>query len=131
MSSRPRISEVLVGNPVDGGDELFPGVFLGGQNARARVRQAVVTTPALTGLFDPAALNPAALFESIKERVKGGDAKDNRAAGTRFDELAQLVTVPRLRFEQRQNQQLGAALLELAIEQGADIFHSNILLESI
>src|SRR5262245_59924277 len=118
--------------PVDGLDERPPRVALRCQDVRTGGREAVVAPAALPGLLDPAALDPAAFFEAIQQRIKGCDTERDGTARLRLDQLAQLVAVPRLRLQQREDQQLGASLLELAVEHGRfDIRHSDILLGRI
>src|SRR6185503_13432904 len=120
------------GDAADRPGELAPGAALRGQHLRAGRGQAVIAAPALAGLLDPAALDPAALLEAVEQRIEGGDAELQHAARSRFDQLAQVVAVSRLILDQRKNQELGAPLLELAIEHPRlDMFHSDILLKRI
>src|ERR1051325_314041 len=120
------------GNPADRENELAPGVALRGEHVGADGRQTVVATAALSGLLDPAAQNPAALLESVEQRVQRRDAELQQAAGSQFDQLAQLVAVARLVFEERQDEELGTALFQLAIEHPAlDVLHSDILCRGI
>src|SRR6266545_999604 len=120
------------GDPADGQDEFTPRVALGGEDVGADWGQPVIAAPALPGLLNPAAQNPAALFQSIEQRVEGGDAEFQHAARSRLDQLAEVVAVSRLILEQREDQQLGAALLQLAIEHAVPyVLHSNILCQCI
>src|SRR5438132_85422 len=96
-------------DPVDGFDELTPRAPLRGEHGGARLREPVVPPAALARLFDPAALNPAAFLEAIEQRIERRDAELQDAARTRLDQLAQVVAVPRLVPDQRQDQQLPAA----------------------
>src|SRR5207247_9776045 len=94
-----------------------------------RLRQPVVTPSALARLFDPSALNPPAFLEAIQERVERRDAEGEDAAGPRFDQLAELVAMARLRLDEREDQQFRAAFLELAIvHRSLHMSHCNILL---
>src|SRR4029079_4432541 len=90
-------------------DELAPGVALGLEHLGAGRGEPVVAAPALAGLLDPAALDPAALLEAVEERIQMSDTEAEAAARPGFDQLAQVVSVPRLILDERQDQQLGAA----------------------
>src|SRR6185369_17485018 len=93
-----------------------PGITLRGQHRGAGRRQAVVAPAALAGFFDPAAEDPAALFEAIEERIERRDAELEHPFGACLDQLAEVVAVPGLILDEREDQQLRAALLELTIE---------------
>src|SRR5262249_49945406 len=113
-------------NPADGLDEIAPRVALRSQHARAGWRQPVVAPPPLARLLDPAALDPAALLQPVEQRVERCDAEAEQATRARFDQLAQVVAMPRLILDERQDQQLGAPLLQLAIEHGRfHMLHSD------
>src|SRR5262249_47802392 len=119
-------------NPVDRANELAPGAALRGEDGGARRRETVVASPALAGLFDPPPLNPAAFLEAVEERIERGDAKRDDAARADLDQLAQVVAMPRLVLDERQDQQLGAALLQLAVEDPRfHILHSDIFAKGI
>src|ERR1044072_6117021 len=120
------------GNLADRQHEFAPGVALRGEDVGADGREAVVAPAALSRLLNPAAENPAALLESIQQRVERRDAKFQQAARSHLDQLAQVVAVPRLILEQRQDEELGAPLLELAIEHAVlDVLLSDILCKGI
>src|SRR5262245_11571976 len=104
------------GDPADRVCEFAPGVALRLEDLFAGWRQAVAAAAALSGFLDPPSLNPSALLEAIQQRVERGDAELENAARARFDQLAQVVTVARLVLDQRENQQLRAALLQLAVQ---------------
>src|SRR5262249_19348982 len=130
MSSRSRMFGP--GDAVDGIDELAPGVALRGEDVGAGRRQPVEAPAALPGLLDPAALDPPALLQAVQEGIEGCNAERNRAAGAGLDELAQLVTVARLGLEEREDEELGAPLFELAVQhRRLHIRHSNILFKGI
>src|SRR5258706_4066230 len=116
------------GVSVDGVGELAPRAALRREDARTGGGQPVVAAPALARFLDPAADDPAALLEPVQQRIQRGDAEFQHAARSRLDQLAQVVAVARLIFDERQDEELGAPLLELAV-QGArlDILHSDIL----
>src|SRR2546422_471087 len=86
----------------------------------------------LAGFFDPAALNPPALLEAIQQRVERGDAKLEDSLRARLNELAEVVAMPRLILDEREDQQLGAALFQLPIQHlRLDVLHSDILLKGM
>jgi hypothetical protein len=66
---------------VDGFGELAPRFALRCQDAGAGRREAVVAAAALAGFLDPAAEDPAALLEAVEQRIEGGDAEVEGAAG--------------------------------------------------
>ena len=73
-------------------------------------------------------MNPPAFLEAIQERVERCDAEGEDAAGPRFDQLAELVAMARLRLDEREDQQFRAAFLELAIvHRSLHMSHCNIL----
>src|SRR6476619_518269 len=94
---------------VDRLDAITPASALLRKHVFARGRQAIVATPALPRLFNPAATNPVPFFKSIKQRIKRSDVESNRAARTQLDQLANLVSVSGPIFQQGQNHQFGAA----------------------
>src|SRR5687768_6030952 len=104
------------GDAVDGGDEIAPAAALGSEHPPSLCGEAVEAAPALARFLDPGAANPAALLEPVEERVEGGDVELQRAARARLDQLADLVAVPRASVGQRQDQELRAPFLELAVE---------------
>jgi hypothetical protein len=81
-------------------DERIPGFTLARQHAAPVGGKAIEASAALAGLFDPGPFDPAALLEAIEERIQGIDVEDELASRTRFDQLAQLVPVPRPRIQQ-------------------------------
>jgi hypothetical protein len=117
-------------DPVDGGDEAFPSRSLLREHLSARGVDPVITAPALPRLFDPSTCNPAPFFEAIEQGIERRDAKTDGAFGALLDHLADLIPVPRAVLDERQNQQLRAALFQFAIQDVVDILHSNILLRS-
>ena len=85
-------------NSVDRRDEDAPARALRGQDAAAFARQPVVAAPALAGLLDPAALDPATALEAVEQRVERGDVKSNSAARALLDKFADFVAVARTGF---------------------------------
>src|SRR5215213_2587863 len=116
-------------NAADRGDELAPATALRRQDLFARGGQAVIAPPPLARLLDPAPLDPAALLQAVEQRVERGDVEAQDAPRAPLDQVADVVAVPRLLFDQRENEQLGAPLLQLAVEHVRPlIWHSHILL---
>src|SRR5262245_10811018 len=103
-------------NAIDGGHEFTPRPALRFEDAGARGREAVVAAAALAGLLDPAAVNPAAFFETVEQRIERRDAELEHAAGAQLDQLAEVITMPRLVFNEGEDQEFGAPLFQLAIE---------------
>src|SRR5262249_47027426 len=97
-------------------DEALPGGSLIGEHSAALRRQPIEPSPAFAGAFDPPTLNPAAPFQAIQQRVQRGDLEANSALGSLFDELAELIAVPGPVLDQREDEQLGASLLQFTIE---------------
>src|SRR5262245_31164762 len=106
----------------DGRHELLPRVPLRREHAFSFGGNAVVATPALSRLFDPAPLDHAAFLEAIQERIERCGVERQNAGRARFDELAQLVAVSRLCLDERQDEQFGASLFHLAVD------HSGMLI---
>src|ERR687883_1594761 len=103
---------------VDRQHELAPRTALGREHLPPLAREAVVAAAPLAGLLHPPPLDPAAPLELVEERVERGHVEPEHAAGAGLDQLAQLVAVPRLVLEQRQDHQLRAPLLQLGVEHG-------------
>src|SRR5207342_139486 len=99
------------GNTADGFDEFHPAFPLRFENFCAGRSEPVVTAPALPGLFDPAAANPAAFFQPIKKRVKRRDIEMERTARAHVDELPDVVTMAGPVFHKGKNEELGAPFL--------------------
>src|SRR3954453_9194412 len=93
------------------GDEPRPVGALLGEHLPAGLGDAVVAAAALAGLLDPAALDPAAVLEPVEGRVEGGEREAQPAIGPLLDQLRDLVPVVALVFDNREDDQLGAALL--------------------
>src|SRR5262245_3064096 len=73
-------------------------------------------------------LDPASLLKPVEQRVERGDVETQRPARSRLDQFGNLVAVPLPDLDEREDQQLGAALLQFAVEYSSVyICHSNIL----
>src|SRR5580658_5428749 len=103
-------------NPVDRGHKLLPGIALGCEEFAPGWRQPVAASAALAVFLQPAAGDEAAVLQAEQDGVQRPDAEADLAAGTFFNQLADIVPMARAAFEQRENQQLGAALVQVAIE---------------
>jgi hypothetical protein len=66
-------------------------------------REAIEAAPPLTGLLDPASLQPAAHLQPIKQRVERGDMELQLSGGSLLDGPADLVAVSRTRLDDRQD----------------------------
>jgi len=86
----------------DSADKFPPALALLRKSFLTLRRQTVVTPPSLIGLFDPATMNQAALFEAVEQGIQRSDVEAQAAPGTGFDELPDVVTVARLVLEQRE-----------------------------
>src|SRR5689334_14542473 len=119
-------------DPADRLGERTPRAALRFEDLRSRCGQGVVAAAALPGLLDPASLDPAAFLEAIQQRIERCHAELEDAVGLGLDQLAQVVAVARLVLEQREDEELGASLLQLAIESRRLVMlHSNISYEGI
>src|SRR6185295_18819338 len=109
LSSRCRISGFHSGTfgpryAIDCRDEFCPAASLRSQNLAAVASQFVETAAALPRLFNPAALNPSTLLKAVQQRIERRYVELQHAVGTRLDQLADFVTVPRPCFNQGKNQ---------------------------
>src|SRR5450759_2404665 len=73
------------GDAAGGLDEGLPALPLGSQDFPYLSGQQVIAAPALAALFDPSALNPAALLQAIQQRVERRRVKSERAVRSLFD----------------------------------------------
>src|SRR5262245_15016044 len=99
--------------------ELLPQRALLAQRPPPLGREAVVPSATLTVFLDPPPGDQSAGFEPAEEGIERGDAITELPARALFDEAADLVAMPRAGFEQRQDEQLGVALLQFAAEHSA------------
>src|SRR5206468_2655858 len=103
------------GNLVDGGNKFAPAGALCGQDFSAIGGETIIAASALARFFDPTSPDPAALLQAIKQGIERSDVELDDATGAALDQTPDVVTVPRLSFDQRKDEQFGAALLKLAI----------------
>src|SRR4030095_16952402 len=110
----PTLGVTDSGDAVERLDELVPEAALALQHLAAFRGQAIEAAAALSALLDPAALDPPSSLESVQHGIERRDLKADRTVGARLDLLADLVAVARSPLKQREDHQLGAALLDLA-----------------
>src|SRR3954462_10291551 len=103
------------GDAADERDEVLPTLLLRTQRISPSRRQAVVAASALLCLLHPPANDPPVFFEPVEQRLQGGDMKSQRPAGSDLDQFGDVVPVSRLILQQRQDQQLRAALFPLRL----------------
>ena len=97
-----------------------------GEDPAPRRGQAVEAAAPLASLFDPSPLQPSALFQAIEQGIERGDVELELSVRALLDQLADFVAVPGPRFEDRQDDELGGSLLQLAIEDAFIRWHSHI-----
>src|SRR5688572_21603298 len=101
------------------GDEGLPGSALAGEHPPALGGEPVETPAPLPRFLHPSALQPAALLEAIEEGVERGDVEFQLTGRSRLDQAADLVAVPGAALDDGEDDQLGRALLQLAVEHAA------------
>src|SRR5262249_38215494 len=68
-------------DPVERSEKILPDVALAGQRLAAGRRQLVVAAPALAGALDPAALDEAAVFETVERGIERRDVEADGPLG--------------------------------------------------
>src|SRR5262245_64405964 len=132
MTSRFQSGMFGSGYAADRGHEGLPRAALRLQHFLPFGRQFVIAPPPLTGLLHPLPLDPAALFKPVEQRIERGDMETQRPARTGLDQFGNVVAVPGPSLDEREDQQLGAALLQFAVENSSVyICHSHILCRRI
>src|SRR5580700_7295841 len=106
-------------NSVDGGNKLLPGTALGLQELAPGRREPVTAAAALAVFLQPAAGDQTAVLQPEQDGVQRPDAKADLAVGTFLNQLADIVPMARPAFQQSENQQLGTAFVQIAIERHA------------
>src|SRR5688572_12471189 len=77
------------------------------ERAPAVGSEPVEAALALAGFLDPAPLDQAAILEAQQRRIERRQGEGEAAAGTRLDQLADLVAVAGLPVQQGQDEHLG------------------------
>src|SRR5688572_27595680 len=95
---------------------------MGGESSPAVCGEPIEAPFALAGLLHPPSLDQAAVLEPQQGGVERRQRKTQAPAGPRFDELPDLVSMPRPGLQQRQDQHLGAALLQFRTEHSASLY---------
>src|SRR5262245_48340708 len=98
------------GDAADRAREHLPGAALRGQHPAPLRRQTIEPPPALAGFLRPTPLDPFALLEAIEQGIERRGIEPQRAVGSRLDQLADVVAVPRPVLDQGENEQFSAAL---------------------
>src|SRR5262245_110722 len=75
----------------------------------------MIAPPPLAGFFHPPTFDPAAIFQSIEQRVERGGVEFQHAVRSLLDQFADFVAVAWADLQERENEQFGAALLQLAV----------------
>src|SRR6185312_1234674 len=104
-------------NALHGSHKFKPGITLLLQDLASGGRELVIAAAALACFFHPAALDPAALLQSVQQRIKRGNVEGERAVRLLLNELADFIAVARTGFQQGEDEQLSAAFLEFTVEQ--------------
>src|SRR5262249_40589042 len=97
--------------------KFAPAVTTGRQDLFAGARKSIISPLTLPGLFQPTATDPSPRLQSVEQRVKRRNAEPQGASRAQFDQLPDFISVARPVLQQRQNQQLGASLLQLAVRE--------------
>src|ERR1035438_2264795 len=100
-------------NSVDRGDKLLPGTALSLQELAPGRREPVTAAAALAVFLQPASGNQAAVLQPEQDGVQRPDPEVDLAVGAFFNQLADIVPMPRPAFQQREDQQLGAGLVQV------------------
>src|SRR6266542_336532 len=117
---RVRTSALKSGMPnprdaIERREERAPAAPLGIEHRLPLAGDAIEAAASRPGLFHPSAFDEAAALEPIERRIQRRHVKFQRALGTLIDELGNLVAVAVALFQQRENQDFGAAFTELAV----------------
>src|SRR5688572_13585243 len=97
---------------LDGGHEHAPRLALLRQLLAPGRGELVEAAAALSGALDPPAGNAALRFEAIEDRIQGGDVEHDRAVRALLDASGDVVAMPRLILQLREDQQLRSTFLE-------------------
>src|SRR5688572_6735168 len=106
--------------------ERLPGAPLPVEHAPALGGERIEAPPALAGLLHPPAAQPATLLQPVEQRIERRHVELELSVRPRLDQLADLIAMPLARVEDRENDQLRRAFLQLAVEHPfVDISHSH------
>ena len=100
---------------VDERDKVLPTLLLCAQRLSPSRREAVVAASTLLSLLDPPPNNPSVRLESVEQRIERGHMKSQRAARSELNQLRNVVPVPGLILQQRENEELSAAFLPFRV----------------
>src|SRR5262245_21660573 len=103
-------------DPSDGLDELTPAVALPDEKPAALRGQAVEAPAPLPRLLDPAPLHEATPLQPVQQRIERRRVEAHAALGALLDQPADLVAVPQPLPDDRQDEELGAALLPFPLD---------------
>ena len=78
--------------------------------------EAVEAPPSFAGLFDPASFDETLALEAVKEWVERSGVYAHDTAGFLLEEFAELIPVPLLDLEQRQDEHWGGAFFQFVCE---------------
>src|SRR4029077_4505465 len=92
-------------HPVHCSYKFLPFLALLGECELPGGREPIVAAASLIRPLHPASLDPATSVEAGQKGIKRGDMEVQGSARAGVDELADVVSVPRLGFQQRQNQE--------------------------
>src|SRR4051812_29089794 len=70
-----------------------------------------MAAPPLARLLDPAPFDPSAILHPVQRGVERRERKPQRASGSLLDQPGDFISVVAVLFEDRQNQNFGAAFL--------------------
>src|SRR5260221_13206218 len=94
----------------------LPDAALAGEDLSSWWREPVISATALAGALHPPPFDEALVFEAIQRGIQGGDVEVDGAVGPLGNEPADLIAVALALFEEREDEQLGAAPFQLALE---------------
>jgi hypothetical protein len=112
---------------VERAKELLPDVALAREDAPTFGRDAVLAPAAAGGPLAPPPFDPAAAFQAIQQGIERRHLKADGAVRARLDLLGDLVAVARAFVEQPEDEERGAAALQLPFGKcPGDMWRDNI-----
>src|ERR1700686_354969 len=100
-------------HPIQSRYKFTPVPTVAKQRLASQWRELVVTPPTLAGLLHPLAFHQALAFQPVKHRIQRRDVELQLTVRLRFNQLGNLVPVPRTLLHESQHHHLGAALLQV------------------